>query len=77
MGMRAVITVRDETGCERRFYQQWASKQFQVPHLAEFIGWADDHAKPFTVATYRAYTRAPEHPAGRGHHRVRLLRRRA
>ena len=37
MGAPAVITVTDHTGATRRFYGHWASPQYQIPHLAEFI----------------------------------------
>ena len=46
MGAPAVITVTDHTGATRRFYGHWASPQYQIPHLAEFIHQADTDATP-------------------------------
>jgi hypothetical protein len=60
VGIRAVIVVRDETGPERRFWAPWASKQFQIPHLARFIHTADCDCIPLSVAGYLAY--ADTHP---------------
>ncbi|MEV4199388.1 hypothetical protein [Micromonospora globbae] len=56
MGVRAVIVVRDDTGHTRRFWAAWASKQFQIPHLARFIHTTDEGAVPLSVAGYLAYT---------------------
>ena len=55
MGAPAVITVTDHTGQSRRFYGHWASPQYQIPHLAEFIHQADTDHTPLTVAAYLAY----------------------
>ena len=60
MGMRAVIVVREDTGRERRFWSAWASKQYQIPHLARFIHTADHDGIPLTLAGYLAYVAA--HP---------------
>jgi hypothetical protein len=57
MSSRAVITVRD-TRQQRRFYQQHASKQFQIPHLAEFIAWADQQARPLALPAYLEHAAA-------------------
>jgi hypothetical protein len=57
MTSRAVITVRDTRG-QRRFYQQHASKQFQIPHLAEFIAWADEQARPLALPAYLEHVAA-------------------
>jgi len=55
MGVRAVIAVRDEAGHHRRFWAAWASKQYQIPHLARFIHTADEGTVPLSVAGYLAY----------------------
>ena len=55
MGVRAVIVVDDDTGRERRFWAPWASKQYQIPHLARFIHTADRDGTPLSVAGYLAY----------------------
>jgi hypothetical protein len=55
MGAPAVITVTDPTGQTRRFYGHWASPQYQIPHLAEFIHQADADGAPLTLAAYEAY----------------------
>ncbi len=60
MGAPAVITVTDHTGVTRRFYGHWASPQYQIPHLAQFIHQADTNPVPLTVAAYQAYVAA--HP---------------
>src|SRR5947208_7336850 len=60
MGAPAVITVTDHTGATRRFYGHWASPQYQIPHLAQFIHQADTDPVPLTVAAYVAYVAA--HP---------------
>ena len=60
MGAPAVITVTDHTGATRRFYGHWASPQYQIPHLAQFIHQADTDATALTLATYLAYVAA--HP---------------
>jgi hypothetical protein len=60
MGAPAVIIVTDHTGQSRRFYGHWASPQYQIPHLAEFIHRADEAHTPLTVAAYLAYVAA--HP---------------
>jgi len=41
VGVRAVILVHEDTGNQRRFWAAWASKQYQIPHLARFIHAAD------------------------------------
>ena len=56
MGVRAVIVVRDDTGRYRRFWAAWASKQYQIPHLARFIHTTDEGTVPLSVAGYLAYT---------------------
>jgi len=53
--MRAVIVVREDSGRERRFWAAWASKQYQIPHLARFIHLADHDGLPLTIAGYLAY----------------------
>jgi hypothetical protein len=55
VGVRAVILVREDTGRERRFWAPWASKQYQIPHLARFIHAADRQSLPLNVAGYIAY----------------------
>lgn len=60
MGAPAVITVTDHTGQSRRFYGHWASPEYQIPHLAEFIHHADTDRAPLNVAAYLAYVAA--HP---------------
>jgi len=60
MGAPAVITVTDHTGQSRRFYGHWASPQYQIPHLAQFIHQADADRTAPTLATYLAYLAA--HP---------------
>lgn len=60
MGAPAVITITDHTGQSCRFYGHWASPQYQIPHLAEFVHQADADATALTVATYEAYVAA--HP---------------
>src|SRR5438874_836803 len=60
MGAPAVIAVTDHTGQSRRFYGHWASPQYQIPHLAEFIHQADEAGTPLTVDAYTAYVAA--HP---------------
>ncbi len=65
MGAPAVITVTDHTGQSRRFYGHWASPQYQIPHLAEFIHQAETDNTPLTLDTYRVYVAAhPNTPAG-------------
>jgi hypothetical protein len=54
MGVRAVIVVRDDSGREQRFWAAWASKQFQIPHLARFIHDTDLDQYPLTLAGYLA-----------------------
>jgi hypothetical protein len=56
MGVRAVIVVRDDTGRYRRFWAAWASKQYQIPHVARFIHTTDEGTVPLSVAGYLAYT---------------------
>jgi hypothetical protein len=60
MGAPAVITVTDHIGVTRRFYGHWASPQYQIPHLAEFVHQADADRRPLTIAAYLAYVAA--HP---------------
>jgi hypothetical protein len=60
VGMHAVIVVREDTGRERRFWAAWASKQYQIQHLARFIHTADHDCIPLTLAGYLAY--AAGHP---------------
>jgi hypothetical protein len=60
VGVRAVIVVADDTGQDRRFWAPWASKQYQIPHLARFIHTADRDGIPLSVAGYLAY--AATHP---------------
>jgi hypothetical protein len=60
MGAPAVITVTDHTGQSRRFYGHWASPQYQIPHLAQFIHQADADGTALTVDAYLAYVAA--HP---------------
>src|SRR6266545_4094 len=55
MGAPAVITVTDHTGQSRRFYGHWASPQYQIPHLAEFIHQADTDGTPLSLDAYLAY----------------------
>jgi hypothetical protein len=55
VGVRAVIVVRDHSGRERRFWAAWASKQYQIPHLARFVQTADRDGIPLSVAGYLAY----------------------
>jgi hypothetical protein len=55
VGVRAVILVREDTGQQRRFWASWASKQYQIPHLARFIHTADCDGLPLSVAGYLAY----------------------
>jgi hypothetical protein len=55
MGVRAVIVVRDHSGRERRFWAAWASKQYQIPHLARFVHTADRDGIPLSMAGYLAY----------------------
>jgi hypothetical protein len=55
MGARAVIVICDETGRQRRLWSAWASPQFQIAHLAEFIHTADQDALPLSVAGYLTY----------------------
>ena len=55
MGVRAVILVHEDTGQQRRFWAAWASKQYQIPHLARFIHAADSDGLPLNVAGYLAY----------------------
>ena len=60
MGVRAVIVVREDTGPQRRFWSGWASKQYQIPHLARFVHTTDEVGLPLSVAGYLAY--AATHP---------------
>ncbi len=60
MGVRAVIVVREDTGPQRRFWSGWASKQYQIPHLARFVHTTDGVGLPLSVAGYLAY--AATHP---------------
>ncbi len=60
MGMRAVTTVIDHTCVPRRFWSAWASPEYQIPHLATFLTWADQHHGPLTIDTYLRY--GAEHP---------------
>src|SRR5437763_1017143 len=60
MGAPAVVTVTDHTGASRRFYGHWASPQYQIPHLAQFIHQADTDGTELTVDAYLAYVAA--HP---------------
>ena len=60
MGVRAVIVVRDDSGRCRRFWAAWASKQFQIPHLARFIHATDEYDTPLSVEGYAAWVAA--HP---------------
>jgi hypothetical protein len=55
MGMRAVTTVIDQTGVPRRFWSAWASPEYQIPYLANFLTWADQHHQPLTIDTYLRY----------------------
>jgi hypothetical protein len=56
MGVRAVIAVSDGSGRRSRFRSAWASKQYQIPHLARFVHTADHNDLPLTVEGYVAYT---------------------
>jgi len=56
VGVRAVIVVRDDSGQERRFWAPWASKQYQIQYLAQFIHGADQDDTPLTLDGYIAYT---------------------
>jgi len=60
MGVRAVIVVHDESGLRRRFWSAWASKQYQIPHLARLVHAADHRNLPLTMDGYRAFIAA--HP---------------
>ena len=61
MGVRAVTTVIElARGPVRRFYGHWASPEYQIPHLADFITWADRTRQPLTTASFHRY--ATDHP---------------
>jgi hypothetical protein len=60
MGMRAVTTVIDSAGRPRRFWSAWASPEFQIPHVAEFLSWVDDATRALTIESYLSY--ACNHP---------------
>lgn len=55
MGVRAVLVIEDESGQRRRFWASWASKQYQIPHLARFLHAADRDGAPLSVDTYLDY----------------------
>src|SRR5205085_392430 len=44
MGVRAVIVVSDESGLRRRFWAAWASRHYQIPHLARLVHTADHNS---------------------------------
>jgi hypothetical protein len=58
MGMRAVITITEQIGSGRSFWAAWASPEYQIPHLADFLIWADQHHHRLTVQTWLAYADA-------------------
>src|SRR5262245_29306134 len=60
MGVRAVATVVDLGGSARRYYAQWASPEYQIPYLADFITWADQTSQPLNTDSYHRY--ATENP---------------
>jgi len=61
MGVRAVTTVIDlAREPVRRFYSHWASPEYQIPHLADFVTWADQTRQPLTTDSFHRY--ATDHP---------------
>lgn len=58
MGNRAVITITDQHGASRSFWAGWGSPEYQIPHLADFVAWADRHQRPLTVDTWLTHADA-------------------
>lgn len=54
-GGRAVVTVTDQLGVTRSFWSAWASPEYQIPHLADFLLWADRHHYLLCVRAWLAY----------------------
>lgn len=60
MGVRVVSTVVDEaTATTKHFYLHWGSPQYQIPHMADFVTWADEHDR-WGMEAYVEYATA--HP---------------
>ncbi|MGC4750459.1 hypothetical protein ACLQ28_33045 [Micromonospora sp. DT201] len=55
MGNRAVVTITDQHGNSRSFWAGWGSPDYQIPHLADFVAWADRHQRPLTVDNWLAH----------------------
>nr|WTA70781.1 hypothetical protein OHB51_17175 [Micromonospora sp. NBC_00855] len=55
MGNRAVVTITDQHGNSRCFWAGWGNPEYQIPHVADFVAWADRHQRPLTVDSWLAH----------------------
>ncbi|WP_433304262.1 hypothetical protein ACQP2F_14465 [Actinoplanes sp. CA-030573] len=55
MGARAVVTISGRDGPARSFWSAWASPEFFIPHLADFLLWAEQYSHRYTVQSWLAY----------------------
>jgi hypothetical protein len=58
MGARAVVTITDRQGISRSFWAAWASPEYLIPHLADFLAWTDERRYRLTVAVWLAFADA-------------------
>ena len=76
MGVRAVTTVIElARGPVRRFYGHWASPEYQIPHLADFVTWADQTRQPLDHRQLPPLRHRPPRDSARRRRHRRFRRR--
>ncbi|GAA0475591.1 hypothetical protein Aca07nite_84520 [Actinoplanes capillaceus] len=55
MGAHAVVTIIDRQGQTRSYWAPWASPDYLVPAVAEFVAWADQQQYRLTADTWLAF----------------------
>ncbi|ROO60332.1 hypothetical protein EDC02_2193 [Micromonospora sp. Llam0] len=55
MGTQAVVTIIDQFGATRSFWGAWASPEYLIPYVADFLTWVDHDQHQLTTHTWLTY----------------------